>query len=298
MQGTIFNIQRYSIHDGPGIRTAVFFKGCPLSCWWCHNPEGLDTKPQPMIWPQRCMFCGDCVQACPRQAVIVNEDGPTINLRRCRACGRCAEVCPTQAIEMVGRRLTVAELMLEVEKDRVFYDQSGGGVTFTGGEPLAQPQFLQACLRAAKEAGLHTVVDTSGYAAAHHLTELMNDVDLFLYDLKHMDASEHRRLTGVDNALILDNLRMVVDAGRAVRARFPLIPDFNDGDNIHHLGAFLRNIGIRYVHVLPYHGMAVDKYARLGKEARQPDSQAPPEERIQQAITVLQSYGLEVVRGG
>ncbi len=199
---------------------------------------------------------------------------------------------------MVGRRITVAQLMAEVEKDRVFYDQSGGGVTFSGGEPLAQPQFLKACLRAAKDAGLHTVLDTSGYAASQHLAELMHDVDLFLYDLKHMDAGEHRRLTGVDNAGILNNLRMLMDSGRAVRARFPLIPGLNDGDNIHHLGTFLQDIGVQHVHVLPYHGMAVDKYARLGKEALQTDSEAPAEERIEHAIGVLQGYGLEVVRGG
>lgn len=298
MQGTIFNIQRYSIHDGPGIRTAVFFKGCPLNCWWCHNPEGLDVKPQPMIWPQRCMFCGDCVKVCPKQAVTVDEHGPAIDRRRCRACGRCTEVCPTQALEMVGRRITVAELLQEVEKDRVFYDQSCGGVTFSGGEPLAQPEFLRACLRGAKKAGLHTVVDTCGHAPPQHVEAIMADVDLFLYDLKHMDTAEHRRLTGVDNGWILDNLQMLLAHGRPVRARFPLIPGLNDGDNVAATGIFLRDIGVKYVHVLPYHGMAVDKYQRLGRESMTAAAQAPPEQIVDEAVARLEQYGLDVIRGG
>ena len=227
-EGRIFNIMRFSTHDGPGIRTTVFLKGCPLSCWWCHNPENWGHVPAVVYITERCAGCGACVAACPHQALSLTRDGVQADPERCRGCGACVRVCPAEARESTGRQIGLDELMLTVERDTPFYDQSEGGVTFSGGEPLAQPDFLFAALERCGRSGIHRAVDTSGYAAADVILRAARAADLFLYDLKVMDPETHRRCTGVDNAGILRNLEILSGAGAEIAIRIPLIPGVND----------------------------------------------------------------------
>ena len=193
MNGTIFNIEHYAIHDGPGIRTTVFFKGCPLACLWCHNPEGLSVKPQIVYYRQRCVGCKKCVSLCAAGALSPRDGGISLDAGKCRLCGRCAENCPAEALEKVGRSVTAAEVVAEAEKDRIFYEESGGGVTFSGGEPFLQADFLRECLTLAKTQGLHTAVETSGFAPREAVEKAAPYVDLFLFDVKHIRAAEHER---------------------------------------------------------------------------------------------------------
>ena len=203
--GTIFNIQRYSIHDGPGIRTTVFLKGCPLSCWWCHNPESQKYGVQLVLWKERCIGCGGCNSVCPEGAISGGGFPPVIDSEKCSGCGLCAEECPAVALEMVGKTVSSDYVMKEIEKDLIFYDQSGGGVTFSGGEPLMQPEFLAELLEKCKARDIHTAVDTCGYANWEVLS-IAGLTDLFLYDIKHMDDLVHTRTVGVSNRIILENL--------------------------------------------------------------------------------------------
>jgi pyruvate formate lyase activating enzyme len=263
--GTIFDLRRYSIHDGPGIRTAVFFKGCPLSCAWCHNPESLQSSPELMFRLNRCTLCGDCLEVCPQDAITLKES-LIIDRSRCTVSGRCARVCPTEALEVVGREMPVEQVMAAIEPDRVFYEESGGGATFTGGEPLAQPEFLLALLRACRQAGISTVLDTCGFAPWQVLQETLPLVDFYLYDMKLMDNERHQHWTGVSNADILSNLRLLVQAGARVRVRIPLIPGINDDEvNLRASAAFLSALNpLPEVELLPYHAIAAGKYAGLG----------------------------------
>ena len=215
IRGRIFNVQRFSVHDGPGIRTTVFLKGCPLRCAWCHNPESIRGEVELSVAESRCIHCGQCVPACPTGRLRWLGEGSPAHasaraLRKapeCTLCGSCVEVCPVEARQLVGRLQSVDELLAEVLEDRLFFDDSGGGVTFSGGEPLGQPEFLAAALDACRRHGLRTAVDTSGFCRQEDLLAVARRTDLFLYDLKHMDDERHRALTGVSNRRILDNLR-------------------------------------------------------------------------------------------
>ncbi len=296
--GMVFNIQRYSIHDGPGIRTTVFLKGCPLACAWCHNPESLRSQPEVVFRPERCLKCGWCVPACPRQALSLGSDGWRRESSRCDGCGACAAVCPAEAVEVIGRRLTVAEVLAEVEKDRVFYGESGGGITVSGGEPLAQPDFLASLLAASRSRGLHTVVDTSGYALWPVLERILPDTSLFLYDLKHLDEAEHRRWTGVSNGLILENLSRLAGTGAAVEIRMPVIPGVNDSDDhIDRLGRRVAELGLKRLHLLPYHQTAIGKYERFGYVYRLPETAGPAAGRLAELAARLRAFGLAVETG-
>ncbi len=288
--GVIFDIQRFSVHDGPGIRTTVFLKGCPLRCRWCHNPEGISPAPELMFFEYKCLFCGTCARVCPKKAISFSPNGegekvfPKLEREKCTGCGVCAEACPSGAWHLVGKRITVGELMSVLERDEVLYDRSQGGVTFSGGEPLFQPDFLFFALQACKERRIHTAVDTSGYASPAVLTKIAPLVDLFLFDLKPMDEEEHRRYTGVSNRLIHENLRELVRLGRPVRVRVPLIPGITDTEgNIAALMAFLGEIrqGIQGVELLPYHDVA-EKYQRLGKVYGMPLLSRPSQESLAQ----------------
>lgn len=294
--GLIFDIKKFSIHDGPGIRTTVFLKGCPLSCWWCHNPEGQAAEPELILRPERCVGCGACLDICEHGAIDRVGDVITTFRQRCIACGACVDVCYTEARELVGRRMAVDRVMEEIEQDVAFYDQSGGGVTFSGGEPLAQPVFLKALLRACKARHLQTAVDTCGFAPWEDLDAVRDDVDLFLYDLKLMDDARHQALTGVSNQPILQNLQRLSRAGHRIILRVPIIPGVNDDEeNLTRMGAFAAHLpSVERFELLPYHDIGRDKYRRLGKTCRMPETEAPSEARIEALEQVLRSPGMPV----
>lgn len=301
MTGRIFDLKRYSIHDGPGIRTTVFLKGCPLSCLWCHNPEGIDAGQELMHWPSRCSRCYACVAACPRLAISRDAAGAVlVDKSRCDLCGRCAEACLYDAMQVVGRETTVDELVREIERDRVFFEQSGGGTTFSGGDPLAQPGFLRAMLDALRERGIRTAVDISGFAPKTALDEVARRTDLVLYDLKLMDEAKHRELTGVSNRPVLENLKSLAANGTEVWIRIPLMAGVNDDDrNIEETIGYLKSLGtIKNVGLLPYHSGGLEKARRLGKESCFRRFEAPAEARLAAIEAAFRRAGFDVQRGG
>lgn len=277
LQGRIFNIQRFSVHDGPGIRTTVFLKGCPLRCVWCHNPESIRGEVELARFESRCIHCGRCVEACPTGRLAALDRGDGDEAPACILCGTCAEVCPAAARQLVGRTVTVDELLAEILRDRIFFDDSRGGVTFSGGEPLSQPDFLAAALEACRAAGVNTAVDTSGFCRLEDLLRVAQWTDLFLFDLKQMDDARHRELTGVSNRRILDNLsalagRLAGSNGSAasseprIRIRVPVIPGMNDDRaNLKAVARFAASLpGVHRVDLLPYHAHGLGKLGRLG----------------------------------
>jgi pyruvate formate lyase activating enzyme len=265
--GMIFDIKRYAVHDGPGIRTTVFLKGCPLRCRWCHNPEGIDPGRELFFHSSRCLpECRECLAACP-ESTISKPDGILSIGENCRLHARCAEVCPTEALQIIGREVTVEDIIDEVEKDRIFFDNSGGGITISGGEPMMQPDFLNSLLTAAREKEIHTVVDTSGYAPAEQFQNIRDKVDLFFFDFKVWDDHLHREFTGVSNSLILENLSALSIQGSSIRIRIPVVPGFNDnGDSIENAARFLLNLpAIEGISLLPYHRIGTHKSRRADK---------------------------------
>lgn len=264
MDGIVYNIQRMSTKDGPGLRTTVFLKGCPLHCPWCSNPESQGFRPELMVFANLCVGCGACAKVCPHGAVVKTGDVYTRDRALCKDCGACAKVCPAKAREMAGKRMSVDEVMRVVDSDSLFYDNSGGGVTFGGGEPTAAGDFLLALLDASMSRGYHICLDTCGVCEPERFKQIMDKVELFLFDCKHMDPEEHKRLTGRDNAVILQNLRALFEAGKAVQIRVPLMPGINDTDtNIADMAAFLHTYGHNEVDVLPCHTFGHSKYAAL-----------------------------------
>lgn len=298
--GTVFDIKRYAIHDGPGIRTTVFLKGCPLACPWCHNPEGVSPAPQLMWWETRCLGCEACLGACRMDAIYMSDAGLMVDESRCEMCGCCADACFPHALEVVGREMTVREVMGEVERDAAFYERSGGGVTFSGGEPLMQPKFLKELLKECKQGGLHAVVDTSGYADADVVSAVMPHVDLFLYDIKAMDEETHLKLTGVSNGRVLSNLKMLVGRGSQVVVRYSVIPGVNDSDgDLDRLGSFVASVGEGMeVCLLPYHRVGVEKVRRLDRSAEPSIYRPPSAGRMESIRERLQHHGLNIKIGG
>ena len=266
--GVVFDIQKFSVHDGPGIRTTVFLKGCPLRCIWCHNPESWNAHPEILYSPEKCTACAACVSTCPKACHVRAEGDGTPRFGRdgCAGCGACARRCPSGALELCGMRRTPGEVLAEVAKDRPFYENSGGGLTLSGGEPMAQFAFARELLDLAKQNGLHTCMETCGFAPQERFREILPRVDLFLFDLKTVDPEKHRRLVGRDNAGILDNLRFLDAAGADIHLCAPLVAGLNDSE------AELRDIAllaeslprVRLIEVKPYHPLGLSKARRLG----------------------------------
>jgi pyruvate formate lyase activating enzyme len=298
-KGVIFNIQHYSIHDGPGIRTTVFLKGCPLRCLWCQNPESQASRPEIFFDSEKCQGCGACVQACPEGAIELDEGKSRTNRDLCQGAGKCAQVCPNEVRNLMGRYVTAGEVFERVAADAIFYQRSGGGVTLSGGEPLAQPQFAISLLKLCKEAAIHTTLDTCGYARWETVRRVLEYVDLVLYDLKHMDPVEHEKYTGVSNDLILDNARKIHELSVPLLARVPLIPGYNDtAENIVATARFIVNeLDSIKVHLLPYHRLGETKYARMEKP-KSISVQPPSDERMEEIKRVFESFGLMVNLGG
>jgi len=269
-RGVVFNIQRYSIHDGPGIRTVVFLKGCFLKCLWCSNPESQDIKKEIAIYPKKCTKCLNCIKACPVNALKLKENSSEIEIDRskCIRCGKCTQVCSSTALRLIGRDMYVEEILDEVMKDEVFYRRSGGGVTFSGGEPLMQVDFLKNLLIASKKEGLHTAIETSGFSSWQKIKKVINYLDLILFDIKHMDSEKHKQMTGVKNKLILNNARRIakIDKSKLI-IRIPFIPKYNNSENeIKEIFRFAKEIKVNNINILPYHNFGESKYINLGRE--------------------------------
>ncbi len=301
-QGTIFDIQTYSLHDGPGIRTLVFLKGCPLTCVWCQNPESQHLQPEVMLYAERCNGCGRCVPICPRQAIDITGGKSHTRKNLCEGCGTCTTVCPNEARIMAGRTMLAEEVFQEVRKDEIFYKNSGGGVTLSGGEPLAQAEFSTAILRLCKQAGLHTAVETTGMGHWKILKQLLEYTDLVLYDLKQMDTLAHEKCTGVSNDLILENVKRIrKESGIPVVARIPIVPGYNaDPENIETTAQFIANELGRdtSVNILAYHRLGETKYDRLEKTSSGMNIIPPTPEQMAAIKKSMEAFGLTVSIGG
>jgi pyruvate formate lyase activating enzyme len=297
--GYVFKIERFAVHDGPGIRTTVFLKGCPLRCTWCHSPESQSVEPELMFRQDRCIRCFECVDDC-KLGAIANVDGqPVIDQAVCRWCGDCADGCPTDARTQSGSVMTESRVLKEIAQDTLFFDQSGGGVTFSGGEPMMQPEFLAALLDGCRTLRLHTAVDTCGAAPAHVLAKIADRADLFLFDLKHMDDASHRKVTGSSNVQILDNLQTLAARKANVIVRFPLIPAVNDDEvHIERLGRFVHSLGLSRIDVLPYHRAGTGKYSALGRDYALAEAEPPAGADRDRAVRILTDCGVHAAVGG
>jgi pyruvate formate lyase activating enzyme len=299
--GLIFNIQRYSLHDGPGIRTVVFVKGCPLRCIWCDNPEGQRAYPEIVYFKERCIRCKACLKICPENALMIKDDEVKEVIRsKCTICGKCLDVCPSNALQRIGDYMTVNEVLGKVEKDSMFYQHSGGGITISGGEPTTQPEFVAELLKRCKEKHIHTAIETSGYTKWENMEKILGYVDLVLYDLKTMDPKKHKKFTGVSNELILENAMKISILQIPMVIRIPFIPTYNDNEeNIRATALFARKLNVvKEIDLLPYHRFGESKYGILGRKYKLRGLQPPPQEQVYTAKKIIESYGFKVNIGG
>ena len=297
-----FDIKRYSINDGPGIRITIFMKGCPMSCIWCHNPEGISPQKQKMFSRKRCIGCLSCILACPTEALSATPDGIKIDNILCTLCGRCVEVCPSKAMEISGIEYSTDYLMQEIEKETIFMDRSEGGVTFCGGEPLLYPDLLSELLTRCGDLGVHRVVDTTLFAKAESVKKIIPETDLFLVDLKHIDPAKHKEFCGVSNELILSNLKMVAEAETDFIIRIPLIEGINaDTKNITNSAKYLSSLpwSRKLVNLLPYHEIAAGKHEKMGMtyNPQKIHMAAPKPERLQRCIDIFDDFKIEATVG-
>ena len=300
-KGIVFDVKRFALHDGPGTRTTVFFKGCPMACRWCHNPESQESRPQLAYSRTRCLAdCHQCVKVCPEAALVA--DGPHVRVRRdlCTLCRDCLSVCPSEALEVIGREVSVQELFAEVERDVVFFDESGGGMTVSGGEPLLQPEFLDSVLTICREKGISTVLDTCGYAPFPVLKRIAVKVDLILFDVKIVDGRAHRLFTGVSNRLILKNLRAILALVDNIVVRVPLIPGMTDSPNqLKEMAEFLLSLRrVRRINLLNFHRGGRKKYGKIGRVDPIPDVRPLPDERLDSIRRKFEAHGFDVQIGG
>jgi pyruvate formate lyase activating enzyme len=297
-RGLIFHIMRFSLHDGPGIRTAVFFKGCPLSCWWCHNPESQNFTPDVMYSAERCRLCGECVEACPHGAIQRVGDRMTVT-EECDRCGTCVDFCGAEARSVSGRVMTAGEIMKEIERDLVFFDESGGGVTFTGGEPFSQPDLLEAVLTECRARRIHSAIETCGAAPQEQLLRISALADLILFDVKMVDAARHRTYTGAGNRNILANLEALMAAGRPVVVRIPVVPGVNDGsEDVRAACEYLAQLPVERVEFLPYHPSGMEKYRRLGREYKLESTPSPDADSMAEIAAQMYAAGIPVTDHG
>lgn len=287
----IFDVKRFAVHDGDGIRTTVFFKGCPLSCVWCHNPEGIGVKSELGFLAHKCINCGECVDVCKQNAHKMTTNIHIFEPNSCVSCGKCEDVCLGEALKLHGQRKSADELLPLLLEDSAFYETSGGGVTLSGGECLMQADFCRELLSVLKERGIHTAVDTSGFVPRGSITKVLPYTDIFLYDLKAYDSEVHKRCTGQPNGLILDNIKYIDSLGKDIEIRIPFVPDFNDGE-IPKLAEFISELHhVTRVKILPYHNYAVSKYDSLGMKNTLP-SRLPTDEEIAAARDIMRSRGI------
>lgn len=295
MKARIFEIKRFAVHDGDGIRTTVFFKGCPLRCVWCHNPEGLHGKPQLAYYTHKCIGCGECAAVCPAEAHRMNDGIHSFDRSLCVACGRCADACLGDALTFYGRETTVDELLPTLLEDKEFYENSSGGVTLSGGECLTHADFCAELLKALKDNQIHTAVDTCGCVSRDALDKVIPYTDVFLYDLKAYDSDVHKMCTGLPNDIILDNLRYLDSIGKAVEIRIPFVPGYNDCE-IEKIAEFLATLkNLTKIRVLPYHNYASSKYRSLDMPCDMPP-RVPTAEELQKAQNTVKTItGLPVM---
>ena len=299
--GLVYDLQRFAIHDGPGIRTLVYMKGCPLTCLWCSTPQSQKMVLEIIHIEIHCKKCGRCVEACPVEVITLSEEeGVKIDRELCTSCGQCVEACPNQALELAGNHMTVEGLFREVDKDSPFYRRSNGGVTVGGGEPTMQHKFVAEFLRKCKQRYIHTAMETCGYVRWEHLEALLEQLDLVYFDIKHMDAHAHKELTGVSNERILENARRA-SAIRPVIMRIPVVPWYNDSDdNISATARFASELGenIKRIELLAYHKFGTQTYGRLGREYELTDVEPPGDDHMERLKEIVESCGVRAQIGG
>lgn len=300
VKGKIFDVKHFAVHDGPGIRTTVFFKGCSLNCPWCHNPEGINSRNDLSYYDSKCIDCESCIEVCSQEAIKKEKSKIKISRARCDVCAECVEKCPTSALQLAGENVSVEEVMEEIRRSTIYHDTSNGGVTLSGGEPFQQLDFMKNLVQRCNDEDIHIAVDTSGYVERKKFASLKNKIDLFLYDLKFIDEEEHKKYTRVSNRPILKNLRNLFEEGQnEVIIRFPLIPEITDTEeNIDAVLQFLSDFrSIKEIDILPYHSVE-EKYNRLGREYNIKKVETPDRERIEEVMKKFESEGYCVKEGG
>lgn len=291
----VIDISRMTVHNGPGIRTLILFKGCPLRCIWCSTPESQNENHETALFADRCIFCGDCLSVCPSGAITISDKKIAIDRGMCNSCGKCSSVCYTEALRLLGRQYTVEELIDVVKRDAVAYKHSGGGVTISGGEPFQRPDFLLELFQELKKNNISICVDTCGFTSRENIEAVLPYTDLFLWDVKHMADATHKELTGVSNRLILNNLRFISDRGIPVYLRLPVIPGCNDSEeNIRAACLFAKNLpSLVEIDLLPLHHLGRARYVALGREYPIEGMSLIPDERLNQIKRFIESFGLK-----